>query len=279
MLRIVTDGAGDMPAEWLEAYDLQIIPINIQFKEQTFLQGIDLSNEDFYRLVDQSGVIPNTSQPTPQQFVDFYRRVAKAGDTILSMHVTAKLSGTYESAIMASRELEGVYRVIPFDSATGSAGLGFLCKEARLMDRGGASIEEILQRMESLRESMHIVLTLDTLEYAKMSGRIKAMQAALASLLNVKPIAILDKGVLYMAEKVRTRQRSLERVLELMQKRMEGRRVNVAVVQARDPKAGKTLSELVPTYLDCQELIMTELSIAVTANLGPGTVGVVAYPV
>jgi DegV family protein with EDD domain len=160
MLRIVTDGAGDMPAEWLEAYDLQIIPINIQFKEQTFLQGIDLSNEDFYRLVDQSGVIPKTSQPTPQQFVDFYRRVAKAGDTILSMHVTAKLSGTYESAIMASRELEGVYRVIPFDSATGSAGLGFLCKEARLMDRGGASIEEILQRMESLRESMHIVLTL-----------------------------------------------------------------------------------------------------------------------
>src|SRR4030042_164402 len=105
MLRIVIDGGGDIPAEWASQYDIQMIPINIHFGEQMFLQGVDLSNADFYRIVDESGVIPKTSQPTPQQFIDFYQRVAKAGDTILSLHITSKLSGTLASAQLAAREL------------------------------------------------------------------------------------------------------------------------------------------------------------------------------
>ena len=99
MLRIVTDGAADMPAGWEKEYDIQVIPINIQFGDKTYLQGVDLSNEAFYRLVDESGKIPKTSQPSPFQFKEFYQRVAKPGDTILSLHVTSKLSGTFESAV------------------------------------------------------------------------------------------------------------------------------------------------------------------------------------
>jgi DegV family protein with EDD domain len=87
MFRIVTDGAADMPAGWEKEYDIQVIPINIQFGEKSYLQGVELSNEDFYRLVDESGNIPKTSQPSPFQFKKFYESVAKAGDTILSMHV------------------------------------------------------------------------------------------------------------------------------------------------------------------------------------------------
>jgi DegV family protein with EDD domain len=100
-LRLVIDGAGDLPAGWLEEFDINIIPINIQYGNKTFLQGVDLSDAEFYRIADSSKVIPKTSQPTPQQFIDFYRRIANLGDTILSMHVTSKLSGTYESAVLA----------------------------------------------------------------------------------------------------------------------------------------------------------------------------------
>jgi len=123
MLRIVMDSAGDVPAGWNQQFDIQVIPLNIHFGEQTFLSGIDLSNADFYRMADESGVIPKTSQPSPQQFIDFYRRVAQPGDTILSVHVTGKLSGTLASAESAARELAGEFNVYPFDSASGSAAM------------------------------------------------------------------------------------------------------------------------------------------------------------
>ncbi len=278
MLRIVTDGAGDMPSSWLTEYDLHVIPINIHFGERTYLQGVDLTDADFYRLVEEHGEIPKTSQPTPQQFVEFYRRVAEPGDTILSIHVTSKLSGTYESAVLAARELAGKFHVIPFDSGNGSAGMGYMCREAREMAREGASLEQILARLEEIRRKVQIVLTLDNLDYARMSGRVRALQAALASLLNVKAVVELRGGILDMVEKVRTRNRALLRVLQMVKDRLGGQPLNVAVVHARDPKAGATLMAQVRDLLDCKNLVMTDLSIAVAANLGPGTVGIVAYP-
>ena len=279
MLRIVIDTAGDIPADWVDECDVQMIPINIHFGEQTFLQGVDLDNEGFYRLVDESGTIPKTSQPTPQQFVDFYRQIADPGDTIISIHVTGKLSGTFASAELAARELEGEYNVIPFDSAAGSAAQGYMVKEARQMERSGATIEAIMDRLKFIRKHIQVILTLDTLEYARMSGRVGTMQAALASLLNVKPIVILEDGILDMSDKVRTRSRSLESVLSIIQERVGDRLANVAIVHARDPEAGQTLLEKVRERLNCESLIMTELSIGLAANLGPGTVGVIAYPI
>lgn len=279
MLRIVMDGAGDMPADWSGAYDIDVIPINIHFGEQTFLQGVDMSDEDFYRIADESGTIPKTSQPSPAQFVEFYKRIAEPSDTILSIHVTGKLSGTVESAEIAARELKGQYNVIPIDSYSGSAAMGYMCREARQMQRAGAPLQKILDRLEFIRQNINIVLTLNNLEYARKSGRVKALQAALASLLNVKPIIVLTDGVLDMADRVRTRSRSLEYVVDRVIARVGERPVNAAVVHAQDPQSGDLLMDLAKARLNCKDLIKTGLAISVAANLGPGTVGVVAYPV
>jgi len=279
MLRIAIDTAGDIPADWVSEFDVHMIPINIHFGEQTFYQGVDLDNEGFYKLVDESGVIPKTSQPTPKQFVEFYRQIADPGDSILSIHVTSKLSGTYESAELAARELEGEYNVIPFDSAAGSAAQGYMAQEARQMERDGSSIEAILERLKAIRKYIEVILTLDTLDYARKSGRVGTMQAAMASLLNVKPIVLLTDGLLEMSDKVRTRSKSLEQVLSMIKERIGDRLANVAVVHARDPKAGEALLEKVSKVLNCNSLILTELSIGIAANLGPGTVGIIAYPI
>ena len=278
MLRIATDSTADMPPGWEKEYEVDVIPINIQFGEKTFLQGVDISYEDFYRMVDESGQIPKTSQPTPHQFEEFYKRIAKAGDTILSMHVTAKLSGTFDSAVVAARELLGKYKIIPFDSASGSAALGYMCREARLMDRAGVGIQKIIERMEAIRKSVRIVLTLDTLDYARMSGRVGTLQAALASALNVKPIVILKDGILEMSERVRTRSKALERVFELVSGEFGKRLVNVAVIHARDEASGKLLLERARSVFNFKDLIMTDLATSLTAQFGPGTVGLVAYP-
>jgi len=279
MLRIVMDAAGDMPDGWAEEYDIDVIPINIHFEEKTYLAGVNLSNEGFYQLVDQSGVIPKTSQPTPQQFVDFYEQVADLGDTILSIHVTSRLSGTYESAELAKRQLSDVFDIYPMDSRNGSAGMGYMCRDARLMERAGNSFEEIMERMDEIRRNISINLVLDTLEYARMSGRVKTLQAAIASILNVKPIVELIEGDLVMEDKVRTSKKALQKAINKTKEIHKTQKLNVAVVNARDPKSGARLMELVKGELNCAELIMTELSIAVAANLGPGTLGIIAYPV
>jgi DegV family protein with EDD domain len=278
MLRIVTDSTADMPPSWQEDIDLHIVPVNIHFGEKTYQQGVDLTNDEFYALVEELGTIPKTSQPSPHQFITSYREIAKKGDSILSIHVTAKLSGTFKSAQMAAKELEGEIHVIPFDSAAGSAALGYMCKEAREMDRKGASLEQILERLETIRASVSVILTLDTLEYARMSGRVKALQAALASLLRVKPIVDLQDGLLNMTEQVRTRQRAIDRVIDIAQARYGDRLVNAAVVHAQDPEYGSKLLERVRERFNCQEIILTELSTGIAANLGPGTVGIIVYP-
>ena len=278
MLRIVTDGAVDMPAGWEKEYDIQVIPINIQFGDKTYLQGVDLSNEDFYRMVEESRKMPKTSQPSPFQFKEFYDCVAKPGDTILSLHVTSKLSGTFESAFTAARELSGKYNIIPFDSGAGSAALGMMCREARLLERAGVGMQQIIERMYQIRRSVRIVLTMDRLDYARMSGRVGALQAALASALNVKPIIVLKEGLLDMAERVRTRGKALDRVSEILRNRFEEEPVNVAAVHARDLESAQILFERARKVFNIRQLIITELSVAVAANLGPGTVGLAVYP-
>ena len=126
---------------------------------------------------------------------------------------------------------------------------------------------------------MQIILTLNTLEYARMSGRVKALQAALASILNVKPIIVLTDGVLDMSDKVRTRRKALETILDMVSERVGRQPVNAAVVHALDELSAQQLMEQVRRRLNCRELILTGLSVAVAANLGPGTIGIVAYPV
>ena len=280
MLRIVTDGAADMPPAWEKEFDIPVIPINIQFGEKTYLQYVDLDNAGFYKMVDATKTIPKTSQPSPHQFAEFYKKIAKKGDTIISIHVTSKLSGTYASAVQAAQDVKDMFNVLPLDSMVGSVAIGLMCREARKMDRAGKKPEEIVAALEHVRGRVRAIFTLDTLEYARMSGRVGAMQAAMASLMNVKPIAILKDGVLNMAERVRTRKASIARIIELAEQEFGKTPVFLGVLQANDMPSGEALlAESRKHFNVVGEPVLTDLSISVAANLGPGTVGLVLYPV
>ncbi|MBI1855839.1 MAG: DegV family protein [Chloroflexi bacterium] len=279
MLRIVTDGAADMPSAWEKQFDIQVIPVNIQFGDKSYLQNVDLDNAGFYKMVDETRKIPKTSQPSPHQFAEFYKKIAAKGDTIISIHVTSKLSGTYASAVQAAEEVKDMFKVLPVDSTVGSIGIGFMCREARKMGRAGKSPEEIVQALEAVRARVRAIFTLNTLEYAKMSGRVGTLQAALASAMNVKPIAVLKDGVLNMAERVRTRKASIARVIEMAEEEFGTQPVYLGVLQANDTPSGEALLAEAKKHFNCRgETPLTDLSISVAANLGPGTVGLVLYP-
>lgn len=280
MLRVVTDGAADMPPEWEKQFDIQTIPINIQFGDKTYLQNVDINTARFYEMVNEAKTIPKTSQPSPHQFVEFYRKVAKKGDTIISVHVTSKLSGTYASAVSAAGEVKDEFKVYPVNSMTGSVGIGLMCRETRKMDRAGKHPDEIVKTLDGVRERVRAFFTLDNLEFARMSGRVGTLQAALASALNVKPIAVMRDGVLNISERVRTRKASIARIIEMAEQEFGKSPVYLGVLQANDKPSGEALLDEARKHFNVQgEPVLTELSISVAANLGPGTVGLVLYPV
>ena len=278
MLRIITDGAADLPESWIKEYDIQVIPVNIQFGDKTYLQFEELDNDGFFKMVEETKKIPKTSQPSPYQFVEFYKKHAQPGDTILSIHVTSKLSGTFNSAVSAAKELEGQYNVIPFDSATGSVGIGYLCRTARQMERLGNSIPQILARLEELRKQCALIFTLDTLEYARMSGRVGSLTASLAALINLKPLGILKDGALEITEKVRTRKASIDRLVAVAKEQFGKQPIFMGVLYIRDAVAGQDLLDRVVKEFEVREQVMLEMSISLAANFGPGTLALLIYP-
>lgn len=280
MLRIVTDGAVDIPAEWYQEYDLSRIPINVHFgEEKTYIQDVELDLDGFYKLVDSKSLPhPKTSQPSPHQFVEFYKKIAQPGDTILSIHITSKLSGTYASSVSAAEELKGTFNVVPVDTLCGSMGTAFMCREARQMERAGKSVDEIVKYIEGVRSRVHVILTLDTLEYARRSGRVGAFSAAVASVLNVKPIAVLKDGVVDMVDRVRTRKAAIERVLALGKEAVGDAPVYLGAVHARDEESCKALLEAARKHFNVREAFMADLAISLAINFGPGTVGLILYP-
>jgi DegV family protein with EDD domain len=279
MLQIVTDGSADMPVNWMDEYQIHVMPLRVCFGGKTYIQDVDLSREDFYRMVQEYGEIPKTSLPSPEQVMQFYRSIANRGEMILSIHLSSKLSGTFNAFQLAARELVNEYQIYLVDSGAGSAGLGFMCREARRLWQAGLPIEGILERINDMRDRLALTFTVNTLEFAHLSGRINALQKALASLLNIKPIIILRDGILEMTEKARTRHRSLDRLTDIIQERVGQQRVDMAVVHAADPEMAQRIMEKARQLFNVRDFIMTDLSIPVAAHLGPGTIGLVAYPI
>lgn len=280
MMRILTDGAVDLPSGWEKEFDIQVIPINVHFGEKTFIQNVDLDFDGFYKMVgEKTNAFPKTSQPSPHQFVEFYKKNYQPGETIFSIHITSKLSGTYASAVAAAEELKGTYNVVTFDSLGGSMGTAFMCRTAREMERAGKSVDEIIRYLESIRSKVFIILTLDTLEYARRSGRVGALSASLASVLNLKPIALLRDGLVETVDKVRTRKGALARVISLGEELVGNRPVHLGIVHARDIESGKALMEEAKRHFNVKSAELTDLSISLAINFGPGTVGLVLYPV
>ena len=280
MLRIVMDSAGDLPVEWISKYDINVIPVNVHLGNEVFLEGVDLTPDQFYSWVKETGKVPKTSQPAPQQYIKLYKDIAKPGDVILSIHLTSKLSGTYESAVLAARELQDApFRVIPFDTLSGTGIQGYMCREAREMDRRGASVDEILKRLEKIRDNNQVIFTVDSLNFAQKSGRVQMIEAILATVLKIKPIITIKEGTMAVADKVRTRKASLEYIVQEMSRRMGKNLINAAIMHANDLATALEISEKVKGILNVKKLFVEELSIGIASHLGPGTVGIVAYPV
>jgi DegV family protein with EDD domain len=279
MIGLVTDSTCDLPEGSLTALGVRVVPMNIRFGSREFLEGETLDYGEFYKLVDQLGIVPKTSQPAPGRFAEVYRQLAADGaDVILSLHITGKLSGTVQSATLAAAMVRDQVDVRVFDSLAGSAGMGFMILEAAGMIERGLGPEAILGRWAEIRDSLSIAFMMDNLRYARMSGRVGALQSALASMLQVKPIVKLRQGSLELAERVRTRRAAMSRLLDQAAEEFGQNPVNLAVVHAEALAAAAGLLDEAQVRLHCSQVFVARLAPSLVANLGPGTLGLVAYP-
>jgi DegV family protein with EDD domain len=278
MLKIVTDGAADMPHGWAKRYQIDILPLSVRFGEEEYFPGVNLKGFDFYRMVREKRIFPKTSLPSPQQVIAFYRSIAEKSEKILSVHITSKLSGTFDSVQLAAHELKGEIDVYPFDSMAGSAALGFMCREARQLDLAGKTIQDIILRLEQIRQKLTLIFTVDNLDFARFSGRVSALQSIFSSALKIKPTIVLKDGLLELGDKVFSRQRSLDSILETVKARVGEQAVRLAIVHAADLETARKMVIKAKERLNVKEIFITELSIPVAANLGPGTIGIVAIP-
>ena len=281
MIKIVTDTTCDLLPEMAEEYGITIMPINIQFGTETYQEGVDLDWDLFYRKIEETGLLPTSSQPSAGLFAEVYRRLASEGaDAIISTHVTAKLSGTYQSACLAAEDVKDEVKVYPHDSAAGAAALGLACVEASRMARAGKTPEEIVARLDEIRSRVNVLFVMENLEYPRKSGRVGGLAATLGSILNMKPIVSLEDGLLDTLEKVRTRKKSLDRLLDIMEERVGTTDpVNLGVVHARAPEVGQEMLSRARERFNCSESYLVELCASLTVHFGPGMIGLCFYKV
>jgi DegV family protein with EDD domain len=267
-----------MPDDWAQLYQLDILPMPIQIGDKTYYQGEDISTEEFYALISEGDVYPKSAAPSPYRIKEFIEKIYDIGDSVLSLNVSGKMSSTISMVHYAAKELKEKIKVYPFDSQAGSAVLAFMAREARLRERAGETFEEIQSALESMREKVLVVLTLDSLEFAYRSGRVGALTVLLSSVLKIKPIVTLQERLLEVSDKVRTRKKSLESLVLKVKEKFGSAPIKVAIVHSQDFESASQLKEMVERTLNVAETVFTELSIAVAANLGPKTVGIVALP-
>ena len=178
MIKIIVDGSADMPEGWPEKYQFDVLPMPIQIGIRTYYQGQDIDIEKFYALVGDENNVPQSAAPSPGHIMSFVERVCEYGDTVLAINVSGKMSSTVSMMKYAANELKDKLNMLVFDSEAGSAVLAFMAREVRLRESAGDSLEEILRVLETIREKMMVVMTVDRLEFARRSGRVSALKAA-----------------------------------------------------------------------------------------------------
>lgn len=280
-MHIVMDDAGDITAEDLANYpNLTIIPVNIMFGTTEFTSD-KMSHAEFYEKTKTvtNDNFPKTSQPSPYQFEEVYKALIAQGKTeILTITVSDRLSGTYASAVTASKALADQATFHLFDSKTGSGAQGYIALEAAKMAQDGADYATIKARLETMRNEGTIYFLIDSLEYAVKGGRVSTLRSAMASLLNIKPIMTVDDGLIVEAVKVRTYKKALREIVALVKKDMGTRPVRLSVLHAGTPVNAQVLLTQAKPQFNAVETRIVDMAVAVAINLGPGALGLVAVP-
>jgi DegV family protein with EDD domain len=270
-VRIVTDSTCDLPTEIVARYGIHVVPLYINVGKRGYLDGIDITREEFYKMLPAFPEHPTTAVPSIERFRAAYNTLADEGATeVLSIHISTALSSVVDMAHLAAQETTSV-PVTVFDSQQVSLGTGFMVETAAVLAAAGASADEIVAVLDDQTRRSYVFAALDTLEHLKRSGRMSKYMAGFASLLQIKPILTMHNGI-PGTERVRTHDRSMKRLVEMLV--AVGPLQRIAVVHAHAlPERVAELRHLAASLLPEGDLLTEEITPVIGAHIGPGALG------
>ena len=273
-VKLVTDSTCDLPRELAEQWGLTVIPCNVHFDDEVYKDGIDIGPDEFYRKLVASPRLPTTAQPSVNDFLQVYEPLRNEGHDVVSIHLSAKLSGTLNSATQAREAIQssGSGRIEIIDSGTASVGLGLVALEAARMVRSGESFDQVVAGVQSSLPQTHSYFLVDTLEYLQRGGRIGKASAFLGSLLNIKPLLMIKDGEAHPLERARTRERGLRRLVEIV--RGLAPLKSLSIIYSTTPDEAESLKERLKDLVPDDQIVMSRFGPVVGTYLGPRALGV-----
>ena len=274
-IAVVTDSTAYIPSDLVQKHNLTVTPQVLIWGEETFQDGVDIQPDEFYTRLKSAKTMPTTSQVTPITMKTTFENLIERGFDVLGIFLSAKLSGTIQSAIQAKEMMEKSGDKVTFiDSKSTAMAMGFqVLTVARAVD-DGASLEDAVALAEKAREHTGVYFAVDTLEFLHRGGRIGGAQRFLGTALNMKPVLAVIDGRVEAVERIRTKSKALDRVFELVAEQTQGKTpIHLATLHASAEGEAEILLEKASKELNATESILTTVSPVVGTHAGPGTVG------
>ena len=276
-VKIVTDSTSDLPADIAQSLGITVVPLNVHFGTDTYKDGVDISAEEFYDRLLNGSVLPTTSQPSIGEFAQTYDELAGDAEGIVSVHISSKVSGTYNSALQGSTDREFSCPVNVVDSAQMSMGLGLCAMAAARVAQSGATLDEVVSATESAMAVSQCIALFHTLEYLEKGGRVGKARALLGSLFRIKPLIVIRDGVVNELGKERSRRRGIERLKR--EAREFGPLQEMSVMYSTTPEDAEAVAEDLGDLLPGDKKpIIARFGPVIGTYAGPGVVGVGLLP-
>ena len=269
-VRVVTDSTADIPVPVAEALGIVVVPCYVHFGQETYLDGITLSREQFYARLASGGVPPTTSQPPVGTFAEVYQRIAEQTKQIISIHPAANLSALYNAARLGAEMISNA-RIALIDSTQASMGTGWLAVLAARAAQAGQNLDQIVALIRDTIPRLRLLAVIDDLHYLQRSGRVGWVNALVGSLLNIKPLVMLKDGQVSLLEKIRSQTKALERLVTLMTGL--GAWQEVAVLHANAPQAAEKVADMLALVYSRARILIAEAGTVISTHAGPGAVG------
>ncbi len=273
----MTDTTAYIPADVREKYNIHIVPLSVVFGDETYREEFDMTTEAFYEKVRQADKLPTTSQPAIGEVVSMFETLSTEYDAVITIHLSSKISGTYQAAESAAKMVEGI-DVYPFDSKISAMAQGFYVIEAAERAVAGDSPEEIIDYLEYMRTNVEAYFMVDDLSHLQRGGRLSNAQAIIGSLLKIKPILHFEDGMIVPYEKIRTKKKAIARIIGMLDEAAtQGNVKRVVFIHGNDEQAARALENEFKEKYPTIETFISYFGPVIGTHVGEKTLGVAWY--
>jgi DegV family protein with EDD domain len=267
-IQVITDSTSDIPRDLAEKLGIRVVPIYVRFGNRVFHDGVDIKSDDFYRMLAASPEHPATSQPNPEDFVSVYRDYCEKSDGIVSVHISSKISGTYNSAKMAKKILASKCPIEVIDSQFNSAGLALVTMFAAGLARSAKNMATLLADIQRNISQVHMLGYFDTMKYLGRSGRVSKVIVAAANILNVKPLLTFCEGEIIRAGLVRSFSQGAERLYQFVESKKNI--ADIIIVHSTIPGRAEEFRKRLGRFFPEERISILKMGAGLGVHGGPG---------